>query len=330
MHDPPSPKGEVSPFHDGERAVQQKAGVGGKIESIGRRLIRDFMPDEHREFFAGLPFFVVGGLDVEGRPWASAPVGEPGFVQSPDPRRLHVASRLRAEDPLRDAIREGAPIGGLGIELHTRRRNRVNGRITPDPDGSGFTILVDQSFGNCPQYIQSRALHPVAAVGTEAAGSVVRSDRLDCPARKIVQCSDTFFIASHYGDDRRRHEHGVDVSHRGGLRGFVRILDDRTLEFPDYRGNFLFNTLGNLAMNPRCGLLFMCFARGDVLQLTGTAEVLWDFPREDPALEGAERLVRFRLEAMVRAPGAFPLRGDLQDYAPQLLALCQQRHGAKK
>ncbi len=313
---------DASPFHEGEVAVQRRAGAKDKIESIGRALIRDHMPDQHREFFAKLPFFVLGALDAAGRPWASAVDGEPGFVSSPDPTHLRISAEPRIEDPIREGMRPGAFVGGLGIELHTRRRNRVNGKVEIDPTARGFTLAVDQSFGNCPQYIQARELARVEVTPSPA----VRGDRLDDEARKTIRCADTFFIASHHGDDRGRRAHGVDVSHRGGFRGFVRALDDRRLEFPDYRGNFLFNTLGNLAANPRCGLLFLSFVHGDVVQLTGTAEILWDFPR-DCALEGAERVIRFHTEAMVRTPGAFPLRGDLRDYAPQLLALCHQPKG---
>jgi hypothetical protein len=198
----------------------------------------------------------------------------------------------------------------------------VNGKIALDADAAGFTIVVDQSFGNCPQYIQVRELR--AAAGEARAGGrapAVRGDRLDPAARRIIQNADTFFIASHFGGDRRRREHGVDVSHRGGLRGFVRILDERSVDFPDYRGNFLFNTLGNLFANPRCGLVFLDFDQGDVLQLTGAAEILWDFPEDDPALLAAQRVLRFRMAEMVRSPGAFPLRGELLEYAPQLRAL---------
>lgn len=320
----PAPADEA-PFHEGERAVQRRAGAGDKLEAIGRRVIRDFLPEQHREFFARLPLFILGWVDGEDRPWASPLVGTPGFLHSPEPRHLHVAAEPLPSDPLRGRLREGDLVGGLGIELHTRRRNRVNGKVALDGDGRGFTIEVEQSFGNCPQYIQARHLRPADPPPSGEPSEVVRAGRLDCPARKIIQCADTLFIASACRAEPKRRAHGVDVSHRGGLRGFVRILDDRTLEFPDYRGNFLFNTLGNLAVDPRCGLLFVGFSRGELLQLTGTAEILWDFPRDDCALEGAERVVRFRVEAMVRAAEVFPLRGELDEYSPELLALCHHR-----
>ncbi len=311
------------PFHDGERAVQERLGVRERIEEIGQRVIRDFMPDQHREFFATLRHFFLGGLDRRSRPWASLLAGPPGFLRSPDPHRLHVASWPLPGDPLSEGLRERAPIGGLGIEFASRRRNRVNGKVALDADGAGFTIRVDQSFGNCPQYIQARELRlPSARTGPST--GAVRGDLLDAAARAIIRRADTFFIASHYGGDASRRAHGLDVSHRGGLAGFVRVLDDRTLEFPDYRGNFLFNTLGNLTANPLCGLLFLDFSDGDTLQLTGRAEILWDFQRDDPALRGAERVIRFELHESVHLAGAIPFAWQFRDYAPQLRALQEE------
>lgn len=311
---------ETSPFHDGERAVQSRVGVRDKIEEIGQRLIRDFMPDQHREFFAQLAFLVVGAVDDEGRPWASALTGEPGFLDSPDDRHLHVAARPRAGDPFAAALHEGAAIGALGIELHTRRRNRLNGKAALDSNGDGLTISVDQSFGNCPQYIQIRELDPDAARPAPSEPTIARATRFDTAAKTILATADTFFIASSFGGDSGKRNHGVDVSHRGGRAGFAAARDDHTLEWPDYRGNFLFNTLGNLTANPRCGLLFIDFTSGDILQLTGRAEILWSFDETDPNFANAERALRFHLDEAVLSASAFPLRGPRLEYAPQLEA----------
>ena len=146
---------EAPPFHPGEVAAQARAGVRERMAAGGRRAIRGIMPDQHRDFFAMLPFIVVGSLDRQGRPWASILSGRPGFLQSPDPRTLTVAARPAYGDPLGDNLAAGAPIGLLGIQLETRRRNRMNGTVTEWADGR-FAVTVGQSFGNCPQYIQAR------------------------------------------------------------------------------------------------------------------------------------------------------------------------------
>src|SRR5438132_2495804 len=146
------------PFHDGELAVQERAGVREKIETAGQRMIRDAMPEQHRELFEKLPTLLVGSLDAQRRPWASMLVGRPGFVRAPDERHLRIAALPGFADPLARHLAVDAPLGLLGLEPQTRRRNRMNGTLVAI-DADAFTVRVDQSFGNCPQYIQAREPH---------------------------------------------------------------------------------------------------------------------------------------------------------------------------
>jgi uncharacterized protein len=148
--------GSESPFHPGEQAVQSRLQVRERVEQMGRRMIRDFMTDEHRQFFEDLPFVLVGSQSEQGDIWASIVLGEPGFVRAPGPRRLEVRAPLLPGEPASSELCVNAPLGLLGIELSTRRRNRVNGRVA-DADAGGFAVNVEQTFGNCKQYIQSRA-----------------------------------------------------------------------------------------------------------------------------------------------------------------------------
>ncbi len=116
---------------------------------------------------------------------------------------------------------------------------------------------------------------------------------------------------------RRQHRNGVDVSHRGGKPGFVRVDDARTLSAPDFIGNFFFNTLGNLTLNPRAGLLFIDFENGDLLYLAVTAEILWDGDALS-GFTGAERLLRFSVQQAMRVSGAMPLRWGSAEPSPHL------------
>lgn len=309
-----------SPFHPGEIAVQARAGMDRRADIGGRRGIRDRMPDQHRAFFAQLPFLAVGSVDAAGAPWASLLAGMPGFLATPDDRTLAVRALPAPGDPLARTLSPGAPLGLLGIELHTRRRNRLNGRITAI-DGQGFTLAVEQSFGNCPQYIQARDFTFVrdpglSDPGIAGAAATLELDRLDAAAQRAVSGADTLFLASHADLPGGRQ---VDVSHRGGRPGFVRLEDARTLTFPDYRGNAFFNTLGNIHANGRAGLTFVDFETGDMLLLSGRAEILWDAP-EIAAFAGAQRLVRFRLDRGLRRRDTLPLRWRFRDYAPTTLA----------
>lgn len=311
---------ERSPFHAGEQALQARAGVRDRIERGGRKVTRDFMPDQHRELFGRLRYLLVGSLDGDGLPWASIVTGLPGFITTPDARTLTVAGGVAADDPLARHLAAGAPVGLLGIELATRRRNRMNGTVTEVGD-AGFTVRVGQSFGNCPQYIQAREV--LAEAPSTPLPVRAEEPRLSEAAARLVRRADTFFIATASpaaasGDPVE----GVDVSHRGGKAGFVRLDEEAgtsVLTVPDFRGNAVFNTFGNLALNPRAGLLFIDFATGDLLQLTGTAEVLWDGP-ELAAFEGAQRLLRFRVTRGLLREQALALRWSAPEPAPQLAA----------
>lgn len=290
-------------FHAGEARVQQRLEVRDRMAEVADRAIRDHMPEQHRSFFSMLPFLIVGSVDDAGRPWASIVAAPPGFVSSPDARRLQVNAAPLVGAPLR--WREGESVGLLGIQAHTRRRNRMNGiveEVTPD----GVSIRVAQSFGNCPKYIVPRE-------ATYAPGRVSHSprsgERLDARDLALVQRADTLFIATAH--PRAPHsavpEEGVDVSHRGGAPGFVSVDEDGALWIPDYAGNLFFNTFGNLALNPRAGLLFIGFESGDLLHVTGHAEVVWD-AEAVAQFPGALRLVRFEVRATVRLDAALALQ----------------------
>jgi len=292
-------------WHEGERFIQEKVGVAERMASVGQRVIRDYMPDQHREFYAQLPFIVLGSVDEAGAPWATFLEGRSGFITSPDATTLLIDASADPTDPAAPGLQQGKPIGLLGIEMHTRRRNRMNGFVGEAEHG--FRVDVDQSFGNCPRYIQLRDFSYARDVATPYAGEVEALTAIDAAARAMIADADSFFVASYVDRDRRQ----VDVSHRGGNAGFVRVAEDGTLTIPDFDGNLFFNTLGNILLNGRAGLLFVDYATGDVLQMTGTAEVIFDSP-EIAAFQGAERLWTFKPQSIVRRRGAFALRWNMQ------------------
>jgi ferredoxin-NADP reductase/predicted pyridoxine 5'-phosphate oxidase superfamily flavin-nucleotide-binding protein len=299
-----------SPWHAGEQQLQARVGVAERMEVFGRKVIRDRMPDQHREFYRQLPFMLYGAVDGDGRPWASVLEGAPGFAQSPEPTQLQFSGLPDADDPAQ--LQDGAAIGLLGIELHTRRRNRLNGHVG-GLSTAGFQVSVDQSFGNCPQYIQLRQFQRVPLTDPQTRKSQ-HLDSLDDVARALIEAADTFFVASYVDIDGRR---AVDVSHRGGQAGFVRIEGNR-LTIPDFAGNLHFNTLGNLLLNPRAGLLFIDFSTGDLLQLSGRTDVILEGP-EIEAFQGAERLWTFDVEKLVRRPAALALRWRFDGMSPTSL-----------
>ena len=302
-------------WHAGELFIQEQVGVVDRMRAVGQRVIRDYMPDQHREFYAQLPFIVLGSVDDNDDAWATILAGRPGFMSSPSPTVLDIGAHPDANDPAGAGLREGDPIGLLGIEMHTRRRNRMNGIVTHA--AAGLRVTVDQSFGNCPRYIQLRDFRFARDPAEPHAAPREELPRLDDAARAMIEGADAFHVAS-YAD--REGGRQVDVSHRGGKAGFVRVDDDGTLTIPDFDGNLFFSTLGNFILNGKAGLLFVDYERGDVLQMTGDAEVILESP-EIAAFQGAERLWTFRPRRIVRRAAALALRWTFQaeGWSPNVL-----------
>ncbi|PZM15126.1 pyridoxamine 5'-phosphate oxidase family protein [Rhizobium tubonense] len=297
-----------SPWHAGELALQEKVGVTKRMEEFGRRGIRDHLIDQHREFYPQLPFIAIGAVDLDGDVWATLRAGRPGFLHSPDIHTLTVDLDRKPADPADRGMEDGDAVAMLGIEFHTRRRNRLNGTIRRSEPGR-FDVVVEQSYGNCPQYIQLRDFSFAREPPLAADHAARHLDRLDARARAMIEAADTFFVASYVEREDGRRQ--VDVSHRGGKAGFVRIGEDGVLTIPDFAGNLFFNTLGNFLVNPRAGLVFADFEGGDLLQLSGRAQVILDSP-EIGAFQGAERLWRFEPRRIIYRPKVLPLRWNFR------------------
>jgi uncharacterized protein len=300
---------DVPPFHAGERDAQRRAGF-----QVSRAPIRDRLPEQHRTFFAAQPFLLIAGMTADGSLAATVLTGEPGFISSPNPQILNIEALPDSRDPFGALMAEGAAVGMLGIDFATRRRNRVNGCIVRISD-TGFTAAVEQSFGNCTKYIQSRSLMPAPAESSKPPGDIERLARLDGEARDFIRAADTFFVASSSGPGAIANG-GIDISHRGGLQGFIGIEGNR-LRIPDFAGNRYFNTLGNFLRHQDAALLFIDFASGDLLHLTGTAAVDWA-PATGPS--AGERSWAVDVRRGWRWRGALPYRWSFHEWAPGTLA----------
>jgi predicted pyridoxine 5'-phosphate oxidase superfamily flavin-nucleotide-binding protein len=294
-----------SPYHEGEVAVQERAGLRASAAKIGAG-IDDAVAPPAAHFLAQRYTLYVGSLDGRGRPWASELIGPPGFITVPDPRTVRIDAAPAPGDPLSENLATSPDVGLLAIDLVTRRRYRVNGRAEIEPSRA-IRVAVAQAFGNCPKYIQRR--EPVSVEQASVAAPATRRLELDAADRIRIAKADTFFLATAHPTA------GADVSHRGGTPGFVRARDARTVEWPDYQGNTMFMSLGNIAANPRAGLLFVDFETGDRLQLTGTARIDWS-PERAATVPGAERIVGVDVEEVVATPGGSALRWRLVEPSP--------------
>lgn len=300
-----------SPYHEGELQVQARVGV---LEegAMNSRVIQDSIIKGALKFINQLPMAVFGSLDREPHVWASVFVGMPGFMQAENDHTVTFdlsCMMPNPEDPFWENIQRNSQVGMLAIELASRRRLRINGRISRLSEDS-LQLHVEESYPNCPKYIQKRHLTIPQTGFNLASSSAVQGEKLGLIQRALITNADTFFVASVHS------ERGVDASHRGGNPGFVKVLDDRILHIPDYIGNSMFNTLGNFTVNPRAGLIFLDFESHRTLQLTGRTEVLYDL--DDPTEEtgGTNRYWQFQIDRWIEISHDSQLDWSFLDYSP--------------
>lgn len=300
-------------FHEGELSVQQRAGVPEAYVDRVSAYVRDAMPDQHVAFFSNQPVLFMGALDRQGGPWAVVTYGAPGQLCTATPSELLIRKVPPLAEALDLSLDSGARVGLLGLEMTSRRRNRLNGTVRTC-DTEGIWIAVDQSFGNCPQYIQQREVDWQAEQEAPPISRQVSiASRI---GRALLAQADTFFIATRAGELGDSH-HGVDISHRGGKPGFLHLNTDGSLSFPDFPGNRFFNTLGNIEQDPRLSLFIPDFATGEALVLQGRGRIDWD-PRRASLVEGAERIVDVVPERVWHVENALPPRGRLIERSPTL------------
>ncbi len=280
------------PYHDGELEVQARAGVRELAEKVGR-IIGDSIPDAAMRFLAARPIVITSTIDADGRVTASVLAGSPGFARAENEKTVRIDPRAGHIERVRSDLASDKRIGILAIDFATRRRIRVNG--SGRVDGSSIVVRTIEVYSNCPQYIHAHDLSPGGEVRNETAHE---SASLDDEQQAMIRGADTFFIAS-------AHPAGADASHRGGDPGFVQIDSPSRISFGDYSGNNMFNTLGNLAASPACGLLFIDFDSGRTLQLQGSASIDWD-PARAATVPGATRVIDFAVANVIDAEAVIP------------------------
>lgn len=296
--------GSDTPYHEGERTIQERAGVREAATQVAG-MIQPELSENMRAFLAEQPFVVAATVDHDDRIWGSLLTGASGFAYTPAADRVRIDTSPQSGTPLADHGRPDMDVGLLFIDPRDRSRLRVNGTVTTFED-SGFELATEEVYPNCQKYIQRRSLERLAGVPNEL--DVRRHDGLADTHRQWIRSADTFFIATAHP------ERGADASHRGGEPGFVDVRGD-TLVVPDYPGNNMFCTLGNVEVTGRAGLLFVDFEDGNVLQLTGDADLVWDKCRVSD-YKKAERLVEFDIETAVEISDGNPLRWTLQERSP--------------
>ena len=300
-----------NPYHEGELEVQERVGVLDE-GAQNSRVIQDSIIKGALQFINQLPMAVFGSLDREQNVWASVFMGQPGFMQAEDERTIifDLTNIIHnSDDPFWVNIQENQKVGMLAIELASRRRLRINGTISRISDDY-LRLHVEESYPNCPKYIQRRYLTTALQEFDATSPASERGEVLGDSQHSIITKADTFFVSSVHP------ERGVDASHRGGNPGFVTILNDRTLRIPDYPGNSMFNTLGNFALNPHAGLIFLDFESHHTLQLTGHVEILYDVDGSAEETGGTKRYWQLHIDRWLETGNVNQLAWEILDFSP--------------
>jgi predicted pyridoxine 5'-phosphate oxidase superfamily flavin-nucleotide-binding protein len=290
-------------FHGGELAVQRQAHVEAQAARLAPMVARGQLSAGMATFISESTFAAMAARNRTGRFWISPLLGPPGFLQAASPTTLDINTPLPSADPLHGLSREQL-VGVVVINFITRRRVRINGYLTSAEAGR-LTINIEQAYGNCPQYIQQRRVH-IDGSPTDHRGRLYSGNTLRPADIRLVEAADTFFLGTTHATS------GNDASHRGGPAGFVRVAPEH-LWWPDYPGNNMFNSFGNLSADPTAALLFMDFRAGITLQLSGSATVYWG--DQAAAGDGAQtgRRVQFVPQQVITT--AMPALGET-DHAP--------------
>ncbi|GIN23285.1 pyridoxamine 5'-phosphate oxidase family protein [Siminovitchia fordii] len=294
-------------YHAGELIVQKMAGE----EVIAKRnglTIRSNMSKGVAAFIKKQPLIIIASMDKRRNVWTSVLTGEHGFINVKNEVTLTINFQPVSNDPLIANLQSHADVGLLAIDFSKRARLRINGTGTINADRH-LEIKTEQVYGNCPKYIQKRVLHPDSCL-QRVLKSEKRSNQLSLEQQKWIRNADTFFIGSMNTAGK------LDASHRGGSPGFIKVTNENVILFPDYFGNSMFNTLGNIHSNPNSGLLFLDFNYGHSLQLTGQSEIIWDDEELKREFPGAERLVRFKIDEVLQTENYSRIGWDFVEFSP--------------
>ncbi|CAM9896778.1 unnamed protein product, partial [Choristocarpus tenellus] len=194
-------------------------------------------------------------------------------------------------------------------------RSRINGVIiAAESNSNALRFEVIMAMGNCPKYVHVRELVKESEMLREPHIKVrkSRSTVLSQVQQRWISSAETFVLAT-YTDGVNG---GADASNRGGSPGFVKATDERTIVFPDYKGNNLYLSLGNIVSNPRAGLLFIQRDTGDVLQVTGEARIIWGGDHFPGMGSGPSKHVEIKVLAVIEALAANPHRMRMVEMSP--------------
>ncbi|KAI4156436.1 MAG: hypothetical protein L6R39_001107 [Caloplaca ligustica] len=342
---------ERIPWHEGESMMQQKLHIPPQENPTN-----PFLTPSGAYLIQHSPLLALGTLDDKGRPWTTLLGGKAGFARPlghsvmgirtmVDPSYDPVINSLLASNDGDESVEQAdkyRAVSALTIDLATRSRYKLAGSMVAgalgqlgDASGSGqehqaspteaqIVIKIERSLGNCPKYINKKQIIPTIPEPALVSGTLP----LSAEAIELLAKADLFFVTSSYDGS------SMGTNNRGGPRGFVRVMQNdfsgTTLVYPEYSGNRLYQTLGNLCVFPKVGIVVPDFDTGNVLYTTGTTEIVLGrdcaaiLPRSNLAVKVHLEKARFVRHGL--AVKAQP--GEPSPYNPPVRFLATERAGS--
>jgi len=256
-------------FTNGQLAIQKIT----KEEHIAKMRIPMVKDTLHERFIPFLEYQILafpGSQDAQGNLWISLLVGERGFIKAPSIHEITFdISKITSNknDIFFKNIETNATVGLLFHEAARRARYRAWGNATKKDNLLSFNI--NMGYPSCPKHIQEEIIQlpensPTVTSKTE------KGTTLNGLEKEWIANAHTFFITT------QTKKGDIEASHRGGNPGFIEVLENGHLRVPDYLGNSMFSTLGNIYENPKAALLFVDYKKGQTLQLSGLATLEFD------------------------------------------------------
>ncbi|KAF2152950.1 oxidoreductase FAD/NAD(P)-binding protein [Myriangium duriaei CBS 260.36] len=329
---------QANDFHEGEKMMHEKLRVPERDNPT-----MPLLSPQAANMLIRAPLLAVGTLDAEGRPWTTLWGGEKGFSRPLGNSIVGIRTPVAAtSDPVVEALvghkadgevvqetGKGRMVSGLSIDLETRKRVKLAGRMMagaldsnqePDTENTAeapssrqgllqLVLKIDESLGNCPKYLNKKEIVPSLTAPRLISDSVPLQDN----AVHLIQKSDLFFMSTKHS------EFEMDTNHRGGPPGFVRVIpsDDGPTQFvyPEYSGNRLYQSLGNMLLDPEAGFCFPDFDTGDCLYVTGTTQILFG---QDAAnvMPRSNLAVKVTITAARYVSAVLPFRGHGGEASP--------------
>ncbi len=282
--EPPGPPRPEDVYHAGELEMQRAFDVEARGAGMAMNIVR-VLSDKHLNVLAHSDLMAVALID-DAHPVTELLTGAPGFL-GPDGTRTVV--EVRPEHPLPSLLhtQRGVPfeIGTLAVDFVDKGRVRVNGIGTVVDDGL-LTIAIDHVFPNCKSHVLYRkstlALDADGAADREP--SIATADGLGDDDIAFAHRTETLFLAT-----SARVDGDVDVAYRGGPHGFV-TATTRRLEFVEYRGNDMFQSLGNLHLHRACSVSLVSLRERRLVAVMGQGRLERDGDSQSVVVD-VERVV---------------------------------------